>query len=274
MLSISIGPLALPVAPLVLLLSLWVAASLARRLAHTESATLAENALWTAALLGLLAARAGHILQFSDAYLAHPWSIPDLRDGGWWAPAGLIAGVMWLAWRCWTLPTLRRTLGLATLAGTAIWLAGSAAIFFAGGGVTRPPAPALVVTELKSGRTLKLPDVMAGHPAVVNLWASWCGPCRAEMPVLLAAQQSEHDIRFLFVNQGESAATVSAYLQRQGLFLEGVWLDPGSSLGPAVGSKGLPTTLFFNARGQQVDAHFGMINAAALQARIQALRQP
>ena len=109
---------------------------------------------------------------------------------------------------------------------------------------------------------------------MVNLWASWCAPCRAEMPLLAAAQQRERDVRFVFVNQGETAAAVQAYLQREGLALEGVWLDPTSALGPAVGSRGLPTTLFYDARGRRVDAHFGVLNAAALQARLRDLRRP
>ena len=63
------------------------------------------------------------------------------------------------------------------------------------------------------------------------------------------------------------------YLQRERLELQGVWLDPANALGPAVGSKGLPTTLFFDAAGRRVHAHFGVLNAAALQARLNDLRQ-
>jgi len=115
---------------------------------------------------------------------------------------------------------------------------------------------------------------MAGRLTVVNLWATWCPPCRAEMPALAAAQRTDRDINFIFANEGESAATVSGYLHREGLTLEGVWLDPHSALGPAVGSRGLPTTLFYNAQGQQVGAHVGAISAAALQARLHDLRRP
>jgi hypothetical protein len=93
------------------------------------------------------------------------------------------------------------------------------------------------------------------------------------MPVLAAAQQRERDIRFLFVNQGESVAAVLGYLQRERFELQGVWLDPDSALGRAVGSKGLPTTLFFDAAGRRMHAHFGVLNAAALQARLKDLRK-
>ena len=132
--------------------------------------------------------------------------------------------------------------------------------------------PDVALTSLDGGTTQPLAQALAGRPAVVNLWASWCGPCRVEMPVFAQAQQRHADVRFLFVNQGESAAVVQAYLQREGLALREVWLDPGRRLGPAVGSNGLPTTLFFDAEGRRVHAHFGVLNAAALQARLSDLR--
>jgi len=76
----------------------------------------------------------------------------------------------------------------------------------------------------------------------------------------------------VFVNQGESDSAVRAYLADQGLPLREVLLDAGSKLGPAIGSRGLPTSLFYDARGRLPDAHFGVRNAAALQSSLRALR--
>ena len=92
--------------------------------------------------------------------------------------------------------------------------------------------------------------------------------------MLAAAQQRETAVGFLFVNQGESAAAVQTYLQQQGLPLREVLLDKGSTLGQAIGSRGVPITLFFDAQGRQVDAHFGVLNAAALQSRLRQLQPP
>ncbi|WP_028996635.1 TlpA family protein disulfide reductase [Azohydromonas australica] len=274
MLSIPLGPLALPVAPLLLLAALWLATLVARRLAPEADAVPAERTLWLAAALGLLAARAAHVLIHAQPYLAQPWSVLDLRDGGWEDSVGVIVVAVWLAGRTRTRPALRRPLAWGTVAGMAAWVAGSVAALAAGGQPMQAPAPAVAITELDSARTRSLAEELDGRPTVVNLWATWCGPCRAEMPVLDAARRREQDVRFLLVNQGESAAVVRAYLQREGLAAEGVWLDEARALGPAVGSRGLPTTLFFDARGRFVDAHLGALNAAALQVRLQRLRQP
>lgn len=272
MLSVSLGPFALPVLPLVLMLSVWVAATLARRLAPTEFGSSAENMVWSAAGLGLLTARLAHVARYADAYATTPWALVDIRDGGWLAPAGWAVAGLWLAWRGWQQPVIRRALGLAALSAGLIWTAGLTMLWLADDKPAQQQVPDVMLTELNGARTLSLPQLIAGKPTVVNLWATWCGPCRAEMPTLAAAQQNTPDVSFVFVNQGEPPATVATYVQRSGLTLTNVWLDPTSSLGPAAGSRGLPTTLFFDATGKRVDAHFGMLNAAALQVQLDRLR--
>ncbi len=284
MLSISLGPLALPVTPLLLLLAVWGASVLASRLARRvdddapapgdddtasrQRAEAASQAVIHAALFGLLAARFAHLALNASAYLATPWAALDVRDGGWHLPAGALAGAGWLSWQALRAPALRRALAAAALAGTSFWFVAS----WAAGRFEAPGMPALVVQDLGSGAPIGLREAARARPAVVNLWASWCGPCRQEMPMLAAAQQRETGVAFLFVNQGESAGAVRAYLVDQDLPLREVLLDAASSLGKAVGSRGLPTTLFYDAGGRQVDAHFGVLNAAALAAKLSTLR--
>lgn len=270
MLALQIGPAALPVAPLLLLASAWLATAVASRLAGAAQAHAAGNAVFHATLIGLLAARVGHLLLYAAAYAASPWAALDLRDGGWNSWAGVLAGTLWLAWRGWRAAALRQPLAFGLLAGTLLWVAGSLA--------TRAPPdatmPAIELAPLAGGAATTLSGAAAGRPAVVNLWASWCGPCRAEMPMLAAAQQREAGVAFLFVNQGEGEAAVRGYLEREKLALREVLLDGRSALGPAVGSRGLPTTLFYDANGRLVDAHLGVLNAAALQARLARLMPP
>lgn len=284
MLSISLGPLALPVAPLLLIASVWLAAVVARRGARaaaagapaepTTTAEAAESAVWGATLVGLVAARAAQVALHAGEYLAAPWSIVDIRDGGWQPLVGFAAGFAWLGWRAWRSKAraLAMPLARAAFAGAAAWTFGTLALFVADGGTSRAPAPPVELVELSSGRVRPLPEVLAGRPAVVNLWATWCGPCRVEMPVLATAQRDSRDVAFIFVNQGEAPEAVRAWLAREGLALENVWLDRRGALGPALGSSGLPTTVFYDRQGLRVDAHFGVINAAALGARLRRLR--
>lgn len=272
MLSISLGPVALPIGPVVLLAAVWAASWLASRLAARnvgpDPAGAPGNTIVNAALCGLLAARLAHLGLNADVYLASPWSAFDVRDGGWIGPVGVIAGAAWLAVRALQQPALRWPLSGGALAGAALWLAASLAT---GQGQTKT-MPTVALTPYDGGQAMGLAEAARGRPVVVNLWASWCGPCRQEMPLLAAAQQRESEVGFIFVNQGESTSAVRAYLTGQDLSLRDVLLDPGSALGPAVGSRGLPTTLFYDARGRQVDAHFGVLNAAALESQLRSLR--
>ena len=282
MVSISLGPVALPVTPLVLLASLWVASWTATRLwdgrpcdpapaigtGSASGADPAGQAVFVAALIGLAAARLGHLVSNAAAYLASPVSMLDLRDGGWHAAAGAIAGGAWLVWRGWRVPTSRRPLAIATLAGSLVWAAGTLLT----GPDRAAPMPSVALATLDGGQRTDLRSAAAGRPAVVNLWATWCGPCRQEMPALAAAQQREAGVAFLFVNQGESEATVRTYLRGLGVPLHEVLLDSSAQMGPAVGSQGLPTTLFYDARGVLADVHFGVLNSAAIDSRLRSLR--
>ena len=214
--------------------------------------------------------RLGRVAVVAAQGLARQMVLLDVGDGGWRMAGGVVAGLAWLAWGAGKTPGMRRALAAAPLAGITLW-GGATALLSAQG---TPALPALPLTDLASSSALTLRDAARGRPVVVNLWATWCGPCRQEMPMLAAAQKGEAQVGFLFVNQGEPPERVRAYLAAEGLALREVLLDPGSTAGPALGSRGLPTTLFYDAQGRLVDAHLGVLSSASLQARLRALRPP
>ena len=279
MLSLSIGPLALPVAPLKLLLSYLLAAWLARwvfaRTNRGDATALekgpgkqAGDVLLNALLLGLLAGRLVFVAQHAQDYAAEPWAALDVRDGGWnpWAVA--VTGLAWVAWRKHGAPALRQALWAGAALGLGVWLASSVLLSF----YQPKTLPQVQLVDLESGRSAPLPHLSPGKPRVINLWASWCGPCRQEMPMLAVAQQRETAVDILFINEGESADAVRAYLRAHQLALRHVWLDPQSALGPALGSRGLPTTLFVDAQGRVVDTHMGVLNGPALASKLKQLQ--
>ena len=120
-----------------------------------------------------------------------------------------------------------------------------------------------MVLRNANGESVQLGSYKGG-PLVINLWATWCPPCRREMPVLQNAQHQHENVTFLFVNQGESMQSVSTFLETQGLNLSNVLFDSGGQLGQKVGSMALPTTLFYNADGRLLASHLGELSEASL----------
>lgn len=108
-------------------------------------------------------------------------------------------------------------------------------------------------------------------PLVINLWASWCPPCRREMPMMADVASSEAEIPILFINQGEGPTTIRRYLAQAGVFIPAIQ-DPGMQLMTHFEAMGLPATLFIGKDGKLQASHMGEISRARLQAGIEALR--
>jgi thiol-disulfide isomerase/thioredoxin len=158
----------------------------------------------------------------------------------------------------------------ALLAGALTWTV-STAILRLGDGPTLSGLDDIPFTTLQE-QPETLASLAQGKPLVVNLWATWCPPCRSEMPVLAQAQEQVSGVNFAFANQGEYAQTVQKYLAASQLSLANVLLDPGKKLGQQLGSMALPTTLFFNASGRLVDTHIGALSSASLADKLNKLQ--
>ncbi|EQB11605.1 hypothetical protein L288_03150 [Sphingobium quisquiliarum P25] len=259
---IQIGPLAMATDRLIAIAVIWAFLAIAGVIAaRLDSA--AMRAGWMALLAGLLAARIGFILGNLDAFTAEPWTMFAIWQGGFSVWVGAAAAVVVIGGML-----RRKPAGLAMIAT----VAGLFAFHLAAATLIAPdvrPMPRLTVTDLK-GRSLELG--MPGRPMVINLWATWCPPCRREMPMLIDVAQSSK-VPVLLVNQGEDATAIRAFLAKQGLADGAILTDPGGGLGQAVASAALPTTLFVNEAGEIAGLHVGEISRAALTAGMRDLQR-
>ncbi|MCA1857469.1 TlpA family protein disulfide reductase [Massilia oculi] len=264
--TITLGPFTLPAQLLLAFLAIILGSAAGRRVAGTRVVN-ADGTLWLVIAGAVLVGRIAFVARYWAEYAEEPWRLPDLRDGGMDAMAGWVAAAVIGGLLAWRRRAQRRAIAGALCASLCIWVAGNGLLRMAD---TRLSLPRVTLTDL-DGRTVSLP-AFAGKPVVLNLWASWCPPCRREMPALGKAQQGAADLHFVFVNQGEDAAAVRAYLQSERLPLRNVVLDPGGALATAASAPGLPTTLFFDAQGMLVGKRMGELSSATLAEHLGALR--
>jgi thiol-disulfide isomerase/thioredoxin len=257
MLSLSIGPLTFAIDHLLLLAGLAVASLSGRWVARRMRGEAPE--WFNPGLLGLLGARLGFVASYWPHYHEHPWRALDLRDGGWLLWPGLLGVLIGLAWQAARHPRRRLPLVAGMACGSLTWALASTLVLMDARGQEMPP----VALSDADGQPSRLTDYR-GQPLVVNLWATWCPPCRREMPVLLEAAQRFPGVRFLLVNQGESVAEVAHFLASQGMDARQVRFDRHSALLATVGSSALPTTLFYDAQGRLVASHLGELSRASL----------
>lgn len=119
-----------------------------------------------------------------------------------------------------------------------------------------------------AGHQVSLSDYR-GHVVMLNFWATWCPPCRAEMPVIESAYQQYRSQGFivLAVNNAERADQVSAFVSQFQLTFP-VLLDYSSNISQQFGIKGYPTSLFLDPKGNLYATHQGMLTALQLQTYI------
>ena len=111
-----------------------------------------------------------------------------------------------------------------------------------------------------------------GRVVLMNLWASWCPPCRAEMPDLerLSQQYESAGLVVIGVNEGESPARARAFADSLGIRFP-IWVDDQQRYGRLYAALGMPTTVIVGRTGEVVKGFDGALTFAQMKEAVQPL---
>lgn len=181
--------------------------------------------------------------------------MPRLRRLRWWLGALVVVAGFAIA------------LQLTTPSGTDGRAATSGSPFIAGGGA----APGFTLSYLDGSLAQLSLAGLRGRPVIVNFWASWCTPCRKEMPLLEAAyRRLSSRIAFVGIDTNDTRAAAAAFAHEVRVTYPLVF-DPNGSVADEYGLFGLPTTVFVDASGRIVGRELGQLDRASLQVALDKL---
>ena len=100
-----------------------------------------------------------------------------------------------------------------------------------------------------------------GKPLMVNLWATWCAPCIAEMPTLEKIAAEDDRFRLITVSQDlEGAKVIAPFFKEKGFKALTQYADQQNVLMAELGTETLPTTIFYDAKGKELWSVYGMMD--------------
>jgi len=135
------------------------------------------------------------------------------------------------------------------------------------------PVPAFELEPLHEGaRPLRRADLL-GRVSVINVWASWCAPCRQEHPLLVDFAKRRPDIQLLGLNYKDERAQASQWLKQLGNPYAAIGFDAKGQVGIDFGVYGVPETFVVDRQGQIRYKHVGPLTPEVLRERLEPLLQ-
>jgi len=281
--AFNLGPFLIPTRPLILILSLffafWFSSWLGGKFLLDKARVkhIAEYTGW----FGLFGARLGFVALNWSAYRAAPWTALYFWQPGYLYFSGVLAGAAYALWQVTKNSPGRRRTFLTVLAsgylvaGLIFTTAILSVEFLKQPGVpgTGDRAPNFKLQNL-AAQTVQLSD-LRGRAVILNFWATWCPPCRREMPLLDEFQKEYGDkgLSVIGVDINEPPELVKSYVDAVGVSYP-IWVDapPGTpgfdrtqEIFTRFGGIGLPTTLFIDRAGVIRRIYIGELSRGFLQ---------
>jgi peroxiredoxin len=132
-------------------------------------------------------------------------------------------------------------------------------------------APTFIASGI-NGQQYRL-DEFKGKPVMLNFWASWCAPCRAEMPLLNQKYNEHHQkdgLMILGINIGENAQTIKGFVNQFDLSFP-ILLDNNAQIESQYGIDPIPATFFIDREGIIQDIHLGELKEDVLDQYLQKI---
>ena len=170
----------------------------------------------------------------------------------------------------WTILLL-----LAALLGTAWIILSREPVTLTEAPIVGHPAPDFAL-QTAVGQTVTLSEITnqsggSGRPVVLNFWASWCAPCRVEMPSLQQASVIYNGrVAFIGINQGEDFATITDFGNEYRVTYP-LLMDPDNQVNRLYEVNSLPTTVFIDQNGIVREVVIGILSEAVLQDRVESM---
>lgn len=171
---------------------------------------------------------------------------------------------------------------LAALLGTAWIVVSREPVLQANGPITLTEAPIVghpapeFTLQTAVGQTITLSEMTKqagsnGKPVVLNFWASWCAPCRVEMPSLQQASVTYNGrVAFIGINQGEDFSTITDFGSEYNVTYP-LLIDPDNRVNRLYEVNSLPTTVFVDQNGVVREVVIGILSEAVLQDRVEGM---